>query len=592
MLVTVKPASRTLRRPSAIVLAAFVAGAVPFALHAWAALHGSFDQDDFIVTYRAAQTGPFDLGFLFQDYHGHLAPGGFFLAALITWWSPLDFPLLMAPLLLMQAAAVVLCWAVLVRCFGRRWAILVPFTVFTASTLLLVPTLWWSFGIQLVPLVLAMTAAAHAHVRYLRDGGRWRIATLAWTVFGLAFYEKAAVIPILLVAITVWLGVPLRRHLTLWLGHAAVLGGFAILFLARTSSQVANGPGQVSAGTVADTAGRMVGDTLLPGLLGGPWSGPGAGAIWAPSPVFVSVGLTVAALVVLIAGVRVGGARARGAWALLGLAFAVDVVLVAATRLTEVGPEIGDDPRFVADLVLIAVLCGAFAFLTPLRVDGAEPGSPSASPPGERERTFALVVSVLLIASSVVGFSRLAPALRFDHSRQYIANVRAAVELDPELVLFDTFVPKDVVHEWFADDSRASRVVGLLPGIRFDEPAGRMHLLDANGNPQRITGVTPVSRSVPGLMPDCGTLVGETLVSIPLDTPVLGRHLLKVDYYTSDGGEGIIESDRVRTPVWFQAGLHSVYLPADGLFDRIGIKLSGGGAPICVPKIEAGIPVT
>ena len=77
-------AVRLARDFSAVVLVAVVAGVVPFALHAWAALHGNFDQDDFVVTYQAAAAGPFDLGFLFQDYHGHLAPGGFFLAALIV----------------------------------------------------------------------------------------------------------------------------------------------------------------------------------------------------------------------------------------------------------------------------------------------------------------------------------------------------------------------------------------------------------------------------------------------------------------------------------------------------------------------------
>src|SRR6185369_3150662 len=83
-----KPAPRVVRRPSALVLAAFVAGVLPFALHTWAALHGNFAQDDFVMTYRAAFAGPFDLGYLFQDYHGHLTPGGFFLAAVMTWWAP------------------------------------------------------------------------------------------------------------------------------------------------------------------------------------------------------------------------------------------------------------------------------------------------------------------------------------------------------------------------------------------------------------------------------------------------------------------------------------------------------------------------
>lgn len=573
---TEQPAPRVLRRPSTVVIAAFVAGVVPLAFHVWAALHGSLAQDDFVVTHQAAAAGPFDLGYLFQDYHGHLQPGGFFLAAVLTWWAPLNFPLLMAPLLLMRAVATVLFWCLLVRCFGRRWAILVPFTVFTASTLLLVPTLWWSYGIQLVPVVLATAGALHAHVRYLQDGGRWWLGAFAWTVFGLAFYEKAAVIPVLLAGVTVLLGRSWREHVRYWAAQAVLLAAFVIVFFVATSSQVGQGEQPMSAGTVADLTGRMLGDTLLPGLAGGPWSGPGAGATWAPSPFVVVVALLAATVAVVVAGVRIGGRRAWGAWALLAAVFAVDVALLALTRLREVGPGAGDDPRYVADLALVAALCGAFAFLSP--------GAPSG---GRRERPIALVVCVLLLVSSAVGFSRLAPALRFEHSGQYLGNVRAAVAEDPDLVFYDTFVPSDVVHEWFGADSRASRVAGLLPGTHFDQPTNRMHQLDATGTPHLITGVEPVSRSLPGPVPNCGNTIGETLVRIPLDTPVLGRHLLKLDYYTSDGGEGLVE----RTPVWFQAGLHSLYLPVDGLYDHIGVQLSSPGAPVCLAKIEIGKPV-
>ncbi|WP_033263298.1 hypothetical protein [Amycolatopsis vancoresmycina] len=571
-----KPAPRAIRRPSTLVLAAFAAGVIPFALYTWAALHGSLAQDDFVVTHQAAAAGPFDLGYLFQDYHGHLQPGGFFLAAVLTWWAPLNFGVLVLPLLLMRAAATVLFWCLLVRCFGRRWAILVPFTVFTASTLLLVPTLWWSYGVQLVPVVLAAAGALHAHVRYLEAGGRWWLGAFAWTLFGLAFYEKAAVIPVLLAGVTVLLGRSFRQHVRYWAAHAVLLAAFAAVFFVVTSSQVGPGEQPMSAGTVADLTGRMLGDTLLPGLAGGPWSGPGAGATWAPSPFAVVAVLLVAALAVIIAGARAGGRRAWAAWALLGAVFAVDVALLALTRLREVGPSAGDDPRYVADLALVAALCGAFAFLPP--------GAPSG---GKRERPIALILCVLLLASSAVGFSRLSPAVRFEHSAQYVGNVRAAVAEDPDLVFFDTFVPSDVVHEWFGADSRASRVVGLLPGTHFDQPTSRMHLLDATGTPHRITGVDPVSRGLPGPVPNCGNAIGETLVRIPLDTPVLGRHLLKLDYYTSDGGEGLVE----RTPVWFQAGLHTVYLPVDGLFDHIGVQLSSPGAPVCVAKLEIGTPV-
>ncbi|MFJ1761158.1 hypothetical protein ACIOD2_12625 [Amycolatopsis sp. NPDC088138] len=574
---------RVRRRVPAVVLAALVAGLVPFVLHTWAALHGNFAQDDFVVTYRAAAAGPFDLGFLFQDYHGHLTPGGFFLAAVLTAWAPLNFPLLVVPLLLMRALTTVLFWCLLVRCFGRRWAILVPFTVFTASTLLLVPTLWWAYGVQIVPVVLGTVGALHAQVRYFQDGGRWWLGTFAWTLFGLAFYEKAAVIPLVLAGVSVLLGQSFRDRARYWAGHALLLAAFVTGYLTLTSSQVTPGGTPMSAGSVADLTGRMLGDTLLPGLAGGPWSGPGPGATWAPSPFAVVVVVFLAALGVLIAGVRTGGRRAWRAWALFGVLLAVDVALLALTRLREVGPAAGDDPRYLAELALPAALCGAFAFLAPGEV------APSG---GKRERPIALAACVLLLASSTVGFLQLSPGMRFEHAGQYVANVRAALAEDPDLVFYDNFVPSDVVFEWFGADSFASRVVGLLPGAHFDQPTSRMHLLDADGEPHRITGVAPVSRGVTGPVPNCGYTIGETLVRIPLDTAVLGRYLLKVDYFTSDGGEGLIDLEGKRTPVWFQAGLHSMFLPVDGLFDHIGVQLSSPGAPVCLARMEVGKPLT
>lgn len=575
-----RPAARRELRFGALTVAATLVALVPLAVHAWAALHGGFYQDDFLITYRAAHAGPFDPSYLFQDYQGHLAPGTFMLAWLVTAIAPLHHAVAVVPLLLGQVAAAALFWCLLVRCFGRRWALLVPFTVFAASTLLLVPTLWWAYGIQLVPVVLATAGALHAHVRYLQEGRRRHAAyTVLWVLAGLACYEKAVLIPLLLVVVTVLLGEPVRRHPRMWLAHGALLVAYVAVYLSATSSPVslaAAGPGDI-----AELARHAVLDTLLPGLLGGVWSQPAGGAAWAGPAPAVQVGLVAVAVAVVAAGVRRGGRRAWLAWGALAGVVVVDIALVAMTRMSSVGPIAGSDPRYVADAVPIAALAGAFAFLRP-----------GAATPPRWERPVALGVSALLLLGSVLGFGRLAPALRFEHSTTYLANARAAVERNPDLVLFDSFVPGDIVHEWFAADSRASRVVGLVPGVRFDEPAESVHVLGEDGVPRPVVGIDPVAAAPPGPVAGCGYPAGEELVRIPLDKPVLGRHLLRIDYYTAAGGEGVVDRDGHRTPVWFQSGLHTVYLPIDGLFDKVGVQLAGRGAPACVAAVQVGTPRT
>src|ERR1044072_6342181 len=185
---------------------------------------------------------------------------------------------------------------------------------------------------QLLPLLLAMFAALHAHLRY-RDEGRVTsaVATVAWTVFGLAFYEKAALIPAVLFRVTVLLAPrtdlapivgALRRHRWLWVAHAVVIVAFAALYLSLTESQASGDP--VTSRTIVEFAGRSIVDTLLPGMFGGPFTEPGGGAAWqTPPPAVRMVALLIAIAVVVISAVR-SRRRALLPWLFLTAYVAVD----------------------------------------------------------------------------------------------------------------------------------------------------------------------------------------------------------------------------------------------------------------------------
>jgi hypothetical protein len=566
--------------PKPLTMAAIVTGAVPFVIHAWMALTGYFGHDDFLVMYLAAHHGPFDPGYLFQDYNGHIAPGMFAVAWLSTALAPLSHVFAVLPLLAIQAAASILLWRVLTRCFGPNWTLLVPFAVYAFSPLILFPTLWWAYGIELLPLLLAMFGAINAHLTYLRTrSAKHLVITLVWTVVGMAFYEKAALFGAILFGVTLMLGerVPWR----VWLAHAGVLAAYAILYVSLVTSRV--GDALPSTESIVEFAGRAIVDTFLPSLFGGPWTDPGpgtSGTITTP-PLGLRVAVIALVAAVVLGAVLRTGKRAALAWLLLAAYLMVDLALVVLTRLPEIGPLIGTDPRYIADAVAVAVLCGTFAWLDPARPDGG------------LRRPVVLTLVTLLGISATFSFLQLAPGLRFDRSRQYVATAQAALAANPSMVLYDVPVPPEIMVEWFGENGRSSRVIGLLAERpRFDQPTDEMYLLDANGSPKKITGIKDPVVGRTGPIEKCGYPVGGQIVTIPLSGQVAGRQLLRMEYYTSSAGPVRIAVGAAAQEVNFSQGLHELYVVVTADADWLQISRTTKVEPMCVVDVRVGSPLT
>ena len=582
-----RPASRRTVRvavPGTLTIAATVVGAVPLLVQTVLAMQGFFAQDDFLITYFAAHSSPVSPAFLFQDYNGHVSPGMFLYAWLVTAVAPLNFPVAMVPLLLMRAATVVLFWRLLVRVFGRRWALLVPLAVVSGCVVVLLPTLWWAYAIELVPCQLALVCALHALVSYLRGGGlRPAAYTVGWAVAGLAFYEKALLFAVVLVAVAALLTpgrlplvTTLRTHWRLWLAHAAVVLGFLVLHSAASTTTVR--AGAVEGGALLDLARRVVVDTFLVGVFGGPWRPVHAAGATPSTGVLVFVCLATAAIVA--AGLVVRRARAGLAWVLLAGYLLLDVAMVALVRLGQIGPVIGADPRYTADAIVVGALLGAFAFL--------RPGQAPTPPVWERGLATGLAVAVL--ATSTVTLLRLSPEMRFTEARSYVDTAAAAVAADPDLVVYDANVPDDIMISWFGDDGRASRVLGLLPHPpEFDGQTEHLQLLDANGKPHPVTTLqyaVPAAAKPPSK--DCGWPITATPTSIQLRSPVENRRVVMLDYYTASTGNAVLVTGAVRTQVQFRQGLHRLYVVIDAAYDRI--EVTGLGTPVCLAGLLVGVP--
>ncbi len=557
--------------PRRLGIVALVVAGVPLLVHAWVALHGYFGQDDFVIMYRAAQADPLDFGYLFQAYNGeHLQPGTFLLAWVAVSVAPLNYAVATVPLIVMHGVALWLFWRVLVRLFGYHWGLVPGLAVLSASPLILAPTLWWAYGMELLPVLVATGAALVAHLRYLDTGAtRHAVEAVAAVAAGMLFYEKAVLIAGILFGVTVLRGTTVAeaivRHWRIWVVHGALALGYLVLYFAIVPERADAAP--VSAGTVAEFTKNAVVDTFLPGVFGIPFTVPAGGAGWATPP----LAMRIAAVVVTVALIVVSRKKP---WLFLAAYLAVALSLVVVARLWAFGPGVGTDPRYLADVVPVAVICAGFA----LR---------------ERRTTepVAVGLAVVLVAASTVSFLKVAPGVQFREARDYVAAAREAFAEQPGITLYDTTVPNGIIMNWFIADNFTSRVVGLLPEAPpFDRPAESLYQLDSTGRPQPVRSVIEEVRGERGPAKDCGHLVDQEPVRIPLTGTSTGRRLLRLGYYTGDTADGIILVGDKRVPVEFRSGLHVLYVPVDGMFDHIEVARNLKVQPLCVTDVTIGAP--
>ncbi|GAA4430226.1 hypothetical protein ACFQV2_03135 [Actinokineospora soli] len=572
------------RTPLRLGLVAAAIGLAAVAVHAVTVLQGYFWQDDFVIVQRAAAAAPYDPAYLFQDYNGHLAPGMFLLAWLVTAIAPLSHALAAVPLLVAHAGALLAFWRLLVGCFGARRALLVPFTLFALSPIVLFTTLWWAFAIQMTPLLLAMAATLDCHVRYLRTRRLgYAVGAVLWLLLGLAFYEKAILVPALLFAVTVLLGsgpvAAFTAHRRLWLAYGLLIVLYAVVYLSATSSPPA--PPQTEVPDTAEYVRRALLDTFLPGLFGGPWPASATGMTWPEPAMAVRIAVAVAALALLVGGIVVSRKRAALAWLALGGYLAVDLTLVALNRLPQFGVLIGNDPRFLADAVPVAVLMGAFAFLPP----AGRPGRVRGDAP-------VTALTAMVALSAVFSVFSLAPAVRFEEGRAYVAAVRGALAADPDLPVYDARVPEHMMVAWgFGQEALLSRFTPLLAvGARFDEPAESVYLVDGAGTPKKVEHLRWTVDGEPGPVKDCGYAVTGEVVGVPLATPVRGKHVLRIGYYTADAGELAVTAAGVEQLVRVEAGVHRIDLVVSGSFSRVDLRRTTPGSPVCAVTVQVGQP--
>jgi hypothetical protein len=594
-----------------VTLSALLLIAAQIGLNSYVLNRGFFQQDDFIIGGLAAQ--PFSLHLLFQNYGGHLMPGVFALAFGPVHAGGYDWGLWAGSLVLLQALAGLALLRALRTLCGDRMVLLIPLGVFLFTPMALADLSWWAVGSQSVPIQLALAMAVDQHVRYVRTG-RIRNAVFAalWVLFGLAFFEKAVGIPLLLFALTSAYLIPeawpqamlttLRRHWIAW----ATYGGIVVAEIVAYALSLASSPGQVRvpvASSAVTFSWHLLVNTFVPAALGGPWHwAPPFGtsgswtlyAVASPPPELLGMSWILAALVVIVS--LWYRRRAWPAWTiLLGWLVVVDIFPILLGRLGTFGTLLADQTIYVADAAPVLAICLAIAYL-PVR--GEQDAYRTTLPPA-RPRTVAVcAVAVAFIASSVASAIAYRSELHPQNSRSYLATASAALaRVAPDTVIYPTQLPAPMALPLFGPLSQVQNALAPLadqvPGQRFrwtSSPSGvvkHFMIFDEQGRLRPATVQGP--RSYPfGRPKDCLLTAGGMV--LPLTANVYALPLLmQIGYYAAQPVTLSVAFGGHQSQVTLPASpLAYAYLPVQGPGNAVVISPVTPDPKVCLGTITVG----
>lgn len=567
-------------------------GAISFGSYFW--------QDDFRFLYEARTHG---LGpeVILQDYNGHLLPGNFLLAGLIQGAGD-SFTAAAITLVVGQGLSGLLMLWVLAQLFPSSLTALIGYVAYLFSPLGLVASTWWAYGIQAWPMQIALLGVIGCYLSWRRrPRAHWIVLSLAFLALGLVFYEKS-----LLVMIALWgVGVlilqptsPLVHRLKavasewrFWLPPLSLALAWALLFVLMTASDRPVSRDVNLFNFLVDSLGK----TLLPGLLGGPWTADGVLNTLMGSPSTGAVVLVALAwgLFVLWTVLRRRDAAIR-AWILAACYVATLLVLVVSQR-ADFANFLARDPRYLLDAVPVLVICG-LAAINPV-ADGTNPVA--ASP--DREVTtvgpphgswevpvrYAALAMVALVGSSWFTVVRTVPLLQHDYSRNYVRTLKAANEAEPGLSVVNAPAPSTAV---LARSVREVAVAMDIPLV-WDEATTDLRIVDGLGQLSQLEIANPEFAQV-GPARDCGWYLGKpdaTVDLAPALAPRVGR-VMRFGYLSQSPVEITVAASGVRQSVQIPPGVGHVYFVTNGAVDNVSLSRGQSQAGLCITDVSVGSP--
>lgn len=572
-----------------------------------------FWQDDFHV-FELGLGHSFSWSYLTYVGAGHLFPGVYAIGWVVARIALYNWAFASAITVIMLAAAGLAALRLLRTLFGDRPAILVLLLIYLLCPLTMLDLRWWSSALELLPLQIAIFMALNAQVHYVRTSRfRHAIAAGAWLVFGLIFFEKALILPLVLLGITSgflmegpWpraIGQCLVKYWKSWVLQAVILALYVVVLSQSLHTSTAQ-PTVSGVGQAFSFTWELLKNTFVPGALGGPWqwfpTEDASYAASAPPGMLAWLALIVAAAVIL-ASIALRRYAWR-AWAILAVwLLAADETPVLLGRAEVLGVGVLQT-RYVSDALPVLAICLGLAFL-PLH------GQPdirrrSAVPAGAQVGRLAAAGLVgAFVIGSVWSVQELQTTTSGVQARLYIDNASAAVADAPAgTVIVDMPVPGTIMLGVFGRYADASKVIGPMEDatararLRWtSSPRGTIdHLMTFGADGRlRLAAIYGQTSAPPVAGRQCHPATrGRLVATFPVPS---GPHsqVLRIAYLADSaagGADMIIRYGNTAQRLAIEPGLHSGYLPIRGSAPSVTIS-SPAIRGLCVGDVQAGIVV-
>jgi hypothetical protein len=574
---------------------------------------GGWYVDDFL-NFGLAKRYPLDLQYLNLPIFGHPQQATRLVNWLLYRISPMNYQLAAALICLAVGAMTWLLYRILRLAFRPSpWHLVL--TAMVSTTGLWAPvSAWWAGGAEIAGCVVASMLIVHALLRCYRGRHRLLWGSLAgfWLLLGLTWYERT----LFGAAFAAWF-VPavscrsvrprellavLRRAWPGYLTLLVVTLGYLRYYLSHHFVQ--RQPGYNRAELV-HFFWVCWSHAMIPGLFGGSLTTGHLDVLsYAHPPLWWLTVCQLALLALVGYGLYRNRLRAALAWLVFGVFFLTAQYTIATARLAVHHARIGQEFRYLADLLPLLVLTVGITVLRPAELrpatsQSADPAPADAAPgrPGRRQLLTSGAALAVLVVVYVI--SALPVSHRWVDSRHvsYVRNLRAAVgELDRHgpWSMYTTYAPGDVTPSGYGHYSQTPELARLITDrpVSADDPSKPMYVATQDGQ------LKPAALQPIAVVPDVCSSQPEKLL-LDLDQPLpIGLWNLQLHYQVSaptvlrfavDPGTGrLVEATGNFRSFPISGSGELTFALRETAIHSLRVDLAAAG--VCVSDVRIGIP--